>query len=73
MVAGTASLIFNMQQGNGGNQQGSGGNQQGNGGNGPNQAAWAIAHAQFVGLNMGNGRLNVNWTLTALNPLQGLN
>jgi len=65
MVAGTASLIFNMQQG--------GGNQQGNGGNGPNQAAWAISHAQFVGLNMGNGRLNVNWTLTALNPLQGLN
>jgi subtilisin family serine protease len=72
MVAGAASLIFNMQQG-GGNQQGNGGNQQGNGGNGPNQAAWAIAHAQFVGLNMGNGRLNVNWTLTALNPLQGLN
>jgi len=36
------------------------------------QASWAIAHAQFVGLNMGNGRLNVNWTLSALNPLQGL-
>ncbi len=37
-----------------------------------NQAAWGIAHAQFVGFNMGNGRLNVNWTLSALNPLQGL-
>ncbi|MGC2330161.1 MAG: S8 family serine peptidase [Candidatus Acidiferrales bacterium] len=36
------------------------------------QASWAIAHAQFVGLNMGNGRLNVDWTLSALNPLQGL-
>jgi subtilisin family serine protease len=37
-----------------------------------NQAAWAIAHAKFVGLNMGRGRLNVNWTLSALNPVQGL-
>jgi subtilisin family serine protease len=36
------------------------------------QASWAIAHAQFVGLNMGNGRLNVDWTLSAVNPLQGL-
>ena len=36
------------------------------------QASWAIAHAQFVGFNLGNGRLNVNWTLSALNPLQGL-
>jgi subtilisin family serine protease len=36
------------------------------------QAAWAIAHAQFVGLNMGNGRLNVDWTLSSLNPLEGL-
>jgi subtilisin family serine protease len=37
-----------------------------------NQAAWAISHAKFVGLNMGNGRLNVDWTLSALNPVQGL-
>ncbi len=37
-----------------------------------NQVSWDIAHAQFVGFNMGNGRLNVNWTLSALNPLQGL-
>jgi thermitase len=36
------------------------------------QASWAISHAKFVGLNMGYGRLNVNWTLTALAPLQGL-
>jgi Subtilase family len=37
-----------------------------------NQAAWAISHAKFVGLNMGNGRLNVDWTLSSLNPVQGL-
>jgi len=55
MVAGTASLILNMQPSAS-----------------QNQAAWAIAHAQFVGFSMGNGRLNVNWALTALNPLQGL-
>lgn len=36
------------------------------------QVSWAIAHAQFVGFNMGNGRLNINWTLSALNPLEGL-
>jgi subtilisin family serine protease len=36
------------------------------------QAAWAISHAKFVGLNMGNGRLNVDWTLSSLNPVQGL-
>ena len=36
------------------------------------QASWGLAHAQFVGLNMGNGRINANWTLSALNPLQGL-
>jgi subtilisin family serine protease len=36
------------------------------------QAAWAIAHGQFIGLNMGNGLLNIDWTLSALNPLQGL-
>jgi hypothetical protein len=37
-----------------------------------NQAAWAISHAKFVGLNMGNGRLNVDWTLSSLNPVEGL-
>src|SRR5580658_3062688 len=36
------------------------------------QAAWAISHAKFVGFNMGNGRLNVDWTLSSLNPVQGL-
>jgi subtilisin family serine protease len=36
------------------------------------QVSWGITHAQFVGFNMGYGRLNVNWTLSALNPLQGL-
>jgi subtilisin family serine protease len=36
------------------------------------QVAWGLAHAQFVGLNMGNGRLNIDWTLSSLNPLQGL-
>jgi hypothetical protein len=55
MVAGTASLILNMQPNDN-----------------PNLAAWGIAHAQFVGVNMGNGRLNVNWSLSALNPIQGL-
>lgn len=55
MVAGTASLVLNMQQGD--NQ---------------NQVAWAVAHAKFIGLNMGYGRLNVDWVLTAINPLQGL-
>jgi subtilisin family serine protease len=55
MVAGTASLIVNMQ---------------------PtfneNQAAWSIAHAKFIGLNMGNGRLDVYGTLSSLNPILGL-
>lgn len=37
-----------------------------------NQAAWAVSHAKFVELDMGYGRLNANWTLTSLNPLQGL-
>lgn len=54
-VAGTASLVLNMQPQDG-----------------QTQAAWAISHAQFVGFNMGNGRLNVDWALSALNPLQGL-
>jgi thermitase len=55
MVAGTASLILNMQPNDN-----------------PNLAAWGIARAQFVGVNMGNGRLNVDWSLSALNPIQGL-
>src|SRR6202034_1016277 len=42
MVAGTASLLVNMQSSSS-----------------ENQASWAIAHAKFVGLNMGNGRLDV--------------
>jgi subtilisin family serine protease len=54
-VAGTASLVQNMQPQDA-----------------QNQVAWAVSHAQFVGLNMGNGRLNVNWTLSSLNLLQGL-
>ncbi|HTW23076.1 MAG TPA: S8 family serine peptidase [Candidatus Baltobacteraceae bacterium] len=54
-VAGTASLVLNMQP------QDS-----------QNQAAWAISHAKFVGFNMGYGRLNADWTLSSLNPLQGL-
>ena len=55
MVAGTASLMVNMQP-------------QLN----ENQAAWAIAHAKWIGLNMGNGRLDVYGALSALNPIQGL-
>jgi thermitase len=54
-VAGTASLVLNMQPHAA-----------------QSQAAFAISHAQFVGLNMGNGRLNVDWTLSSLNPLEGL-
>jgi subtilisin family serine protease len=54
-VAGTASLVLNMQSHDT-----------------QSQAASAISHAQFVGLNMGNGRLNVDWTLSSLNPVQGL-
>ena len=55
MVAGTASLLVNMQSSSS-----------------ENQASWAIAHAKFVGLNMGNGRLDVYGSLSAYNPLQGL-
>src|SRR6202522_2263534 len=55
MVAGTASLVVNMQ---------------------PTfnetQAAWTAAHAKWIGLNMGNGRLDVYGTLSSLNPIQGL-
>jgi subtilisin family serine protease len=55
MVAGTASLVLNMQP----NAN-------------PSQAAWATAHAKWVGFNMGNGRLDVYGTLSAFNPVQGL-
>lgn len=54
-VAGTSSLIVNMQPKDG-----------------QSQAAWAIAHAKYIGPNMGNGRLNIYWSLSALNPIQGL-
>jgi len=36
------------------------------------QAAWTAAHAKWIGLNMGNGRLDVYGTLSSLNPIQGL-
>jgi hypothetical protein len=55
MVAGTSSLIINMQPAFG-----------------QNQAAWAISHAKWIGLNMGNGRLDVYGTLSSLNPIKGL-
>ena len=55
MVAGTASLILNLQPHDS-----------------QNQAAYAISHAKFISPTMGYGRLNANWALTALNPLQGL-
>jgi subtilisin family serine protease len=55
MVAGTASLILDLQPGD--NQ---------------NVAAWATSHAKFIGPNMGYGRMDANWTLSALSPLQGL-
>jgi len=55
MVAGTASLLVNMQSSSS-----------------QNQAAWAIAHAKWIGLNMGNGRLDVYGSLSAYNPVQGL-
>jgi len=55
MVAGTASLLVNMQSGAS-----------------ENQASWAVAHAKWIGVNMGNGRLDVYGSLSAFNPLQGL-
>lgn len=55
MVAGTESLILDLQSNDS-----------------QNQAAYAVTHAKFVGLNMGYGRLNANWALTSLSPLQGL-
>lgn len=35
-------------------------------------AAWAIGHAKWIGPNMGNGRLDVYSTLSAINPVLGL-
>jgi subtilisin family serine protease len=55
MVAGTASLLINMQSTTS-----------------ENQASWAIAHAKWIGLNMGNGRLDVYGALSAFNPILGL-
>src|SRR5277367_3439930 len=55
MVAGTSSLVVNMQPSFN-----------------ANQTAWTVAHAKWIGLNMGNGRLDVYGTLSSLNPLQGL-
>ncbi len=55
MVAGTASLLVNMQSGAS-----------------ENQASWAVAHAKWIGVNMGNGRMDVYGSLSAFNPLQGL-
>jgi subtilisin family serine protease len=55
MVAGTASLLVNMQSSTS-----------------ENQASWAIAHAKWIGLNMGNGRLDVYGSLSAFNPILGL-
>ena len=37
-----------------------------------NQAALAVTHAKFVNSTMGFGRLNANWALTSMAPLQGL-
>jgi subtilisin family serine protease len=54
-VAGTSSLILNMQPGDS-----------------QSQAAWAVAHAKWIGSNMGNGRLDVYWSLWSLNPIQAL-
>jgi thermitase len=55
MVAGTASLIINMQPAFG-----------------ENQVAWSIAHAKWIGINMGNGRLDVYGALSSLKPIQSL-
>ena len=55
MVAGTASLLVNMQSSAR-----------------ENQAAWAIAHAKWIGPNLGNGRLDVYGSLSAYNPILGL-
>jgi thermitase len=55
MVAGTASLLQNLQSSTS-----------------QNQAGFAFTHEQFLSLYMGYGRLNVNWTMTSMAPLQGL-
>jgi subtilisin family serine protease len=54
-VAGTSSLILNMQPKDS-----------------QSQAAWAVAHAKWIGTNMGNGRLDIYMSLWSLNPVQGL-
>ena len=35
-------------------------------------AAWAIGHAKYIGPNMGDGRLDVYSTLSALNPVRSI-
>jgi subtilisin family serine protease len=35
-------------------------------------AAWAIGHAKYIGPNMGNGRLDVYSTLSAVNPVRSI-
>ena len=66
-VAGTASLVFNELNRN-----------LATGTHGvlpqydQSTAGWAIGHAKWIGANMGNGRLDVYTTLSALNPVQGL-
>jgi subtilisin family serine protease len=37
-----------------------------------NVAAFSVGHAKWIGVNMGNGRLDVYGTLSTLNPVQGL-
>jgi subtilisin family serine protease len=54
-VAGTSSLILNMQPNDS-----------------QSQAAWALSHAKWIGPNMGNGRMDIYWSLWSLNPIQGL-
>ena len=54
-VAGTSSLILNMQPNDS-----------------QSQAAWALGHAKWIGPNMGNGRMDIYWSLWSLNPIQGL-
>ncbi len=39
---------------------------------GENQTAFTIAHAKWIGLNLGNGRLDVYGALSSLRPIQSL-
>lgn len=55
-VAGTASLLLNMQSSCG-----------------QTQAPWAISHAQWIGSNMGHGRLDIVRAVSALDEHEGEN